>query len=61
MNFRGNKIEQFMPGTRLGPDAHGIQHEVTSATYDKATNTTKVRTRKLEIDGGRLRFTGERA
>lgn len=60
MNFRGNKTEQFAPGTRLGPDADWIMHEVTSVAYDPATDTTKVRTRKLEIEDSRLRFVGGR-
>lgn len=58
MNFRGNKTDQFAAGTRLGPDANGIRHEVTTVTYDPATNTTRVRTRKLEIADNRLRFVG---
>lgn len=58
MNFRGNKTGQFAPGTRLGPDANGLRHEVTSVSYDPATDTTKVRTRKLEIADSRLRFVG---
>ena len=60
MNFRGDKTSQFAPGTRLGPDANGIRHEVTSVSYDPATDTTRVRTRKLEIAGRTLRFEGGR-
>ena len=60
MNFRGDKREQLKPGTRLGPDAHWIEHEVTEVTYDEATDTTKVRTRKLEMEDQRLRFVGGR-
>lgn len=58
MNFNGDKRDEMTPGTRLGPDAHGVAHEVIEATYDAATNRTKVRTRKLETEGSRLRFVG---
>lgn len=58
MNFRGDKTAQFAPGTRLGPDANGLRHEVTSVSYDPATDTTSVRTRKLELADSRLRFEG---
>ena len=61
MNFRGNKTTQFPRGTRLGPDANGLRHEVTSVSYDPATDTTKVRTRKLELEDQRLRFVGGRS
>ncbi|MBU8834416.1 hypothetical protein [Mycolicibacterium goodii] len=60
MKFNGDKREQFSPGTRLGPDASGLMHEVTSVWYDAATNYTHVRTRKLEVGGRRLRFVGGR-
>lgn len=58
MNFRGNVVDHYPQGTRLGPDASGLVHEVIEATYDETTNRTKVRTRKLEVEGRRLRFTG---
>ncbi|GAS94384.1 uncharacterized protein RMCC_1350 [Mycolicibacterium canariasense] len=58
MSYRGDQTEQLAPGTRLGPDAHGVMHEITSARYDEATDTTKVTTRKLEVTGQRLRFQG---
>lgn len=59
MSYRGDKTAELTPGTRLGPDAHGVVHEVTSSSYDEASNTTKVATRKLELGGGqRLRFEG---
>lgn len=58
MNYRGDQREQLAPGTRLGPDLNGILHEVTECVYDEATDITKIRTRKLELDGQRLRFTG---
>lgn len=58
MNFRGDKRAALPVGTRLGPDAHWTEHEVTEVTYDEATNTTKVRTRKLELEDQRLRFVG---
>ena len=58
MSYRGDKREQLAPGTRLGPDAHGVMHEVTEATYDETTDRTSIRTRKLEIGGTRLRFGG---
>ena len=58
MNFRGDKRAALPVGTRLGPDAHWTEHEVTEVTYDEATDTTKVRTRKLELADSRLRFVG---
>lgn len=61
MNFRGDKRAALPVGTRLGPDAHWTEHEVTEVTYDEATDTTKVRTRKLEMEDQRLRFVGGRS
>ena len=59
MSYLGDKTAELTPGTRLGPDAHGVMHEVIDSAYDKSTNRTKVRTRKLELGGGqRLRFEG---
>lgn len=59
MSYRGDKTAELTPGTRLGPDRHDVMHEVTESWYDKATNTTKVRTRQLELGAGqRLRFEG---
>lgn len=58
MNYRGDQREQLTPGTRLGPDHTGLIHEVTEATYDAATDTTRIRTRTLELEDQRLRYTG---
>lgn len=58
MNYRGDKRDQLPPGTRLGPDADGIMHEVTDVAYDESTGVTRIRTRKLEIADHRLRFVG---
>jgi hypothetical protein len=58
LNLHGDKRNQMPPGTRLGPDMDGLMHEVTTVTYDQATNRTTVRTRKLEIGDGTLRFVG---
>ena len=61
MTYRGDKTADLPPGTRLGPDAHDVMQEVTESWYDEATDTTKVRTRKLELGAGqRLRFEGGR-
>lgn len=56
--YRGDKRTQLAPGTRLGPDAHGVMHEVVEATYDETTDRTRIRTRKLELDDSTLRFAG---
>ncbi|AHJ86343.1 hypothetical protein 32HC_65 [Mycobacterium phage 32HC] len=60
MKFNGDKRDQFPIGKRLGPDASGLMHEVTSVWYDGATHYTHVRTRKLEVGDRRLRFVGGR-
>lgn len=59
MKYRGDRREQLAPGTRLGPDAHNVMHEVTDCTYDETTDRTTVRTRQLEVGDSRLRFVGD--
>lgn len=58
MNFPGDCRGSIVVGSRFGPDAHGLMHEVTTVRYDDATKMTRVTTRKLETDGQRLRFVG---
>lgn len=56
--YRGDKRDQLTRGTRLGPDAHGVMHEVTDVSYDETTDRTTISTRKLELEGTRLKFQG---
>lgn len=61
LTYRGDKRGQIKTGEILGPDAHGIYHEITAVAYHAITDQTHVQTRHATQPGQnqqRIRYYG---
>lgn len=58
LKFPGDQRGNIAAGDIMGPDAHGLYHEVTAIHYHNITDRTLVETRKHAPNGQRIRYYG---